>query len=97
MNILQEICKQKINEINMLKNSINYKNKIVISERRNFLEKLIRKISQGKITMGPVPIINERPCYQGLLYYNDTQYKCPKLVQSRSLVGLIQRRNLKYI
>jgi len=43
MNILQEICKQKINEINMLKNSINYKNKIVISERRNFLEKLIKE------------------------------------------------------
>jgi hypothetical protein len=47
--------------------------------------------------MGPVPITNERPCYQGLLYYNDTHWKCPKLVQYRSLVGLIQRRNEKYI
>ena len=40
MNILQEICQKKIYEINKLKTNINYKNKIVISERRNFLKKL---------------------------------------------------------
>ena len=43
MNILQEICKKKIYEINKLKNSINYKNKIVISKRRNFLKKLTKE------------------------------------------------------
>ncbi len=40
MNILQEICKKKIYEINKLKTTINYKNKIEISERRGFLKKL---------------------------------------------------------
>ena len=43
MNILQEICQKKIYEINKLKTNINYKNEIVISERRNFLKKLINE------------------------------------------------------
>ena len=43
MNILQEICQKKIYEINKLKTNINYKNKIVISERRNFLQKLTKE------------------------------------------------------
>ena len=43
MNILKEICQKKIYEINKLKKTINYKNKIVISKRRDFLKKLIEK------------------------------------------------------
>ena len=43
MNILQEICKKKIFEINRLKTTINYKKKIIISERRNFLKELIKE------------------------------------------------------
>ena len=43
MNILEEICKKKIYEINKLKTTINYKNKIVISKRRDFLKKLIEQ------------------------------------------------------
>ena len=43
MNILKEICQKKIYEINKLKKTINYKNKIVISKRRDFLKKLIEE------------------------------------------------------
>ena len=43
MNILQEICKKKVHEINKLKTAINYKNKIAISERRNFLKRLLKE------------------------------------------------------
>lgn len=43
MNILKEICQKKIYEINKLKTTINYKNKIVISKRRDFLKKLIEE------------------------------------------------------
>ena len=50
MNILQEICKKKIYEINKLKTSINYKNKIEISERRNFLKKLT-EVNKNKFNL----------------------------------------------
>ncbi len=43
MNILQEICRKKIYEINKSKANIDYKNKIVVSKRRNFLKNLITK------------------------------------------------------
>ncbi len=43
MNILEKICKKKLEEIIKLKSSINYKNKIKFKKRRGFLKNLIKK------------------------------------------------------
>ena len=49
MNILKEICQKKIYEINKLKKTINYKNKIVISKRRYFLGEICKKFNLKQI------------------------------------------------
>ncbi len=42
MNILEQICEKKLSEITIQKSQIEYKSKINICERRNFLDKLIK-------------------------------------------------------
>ena len=43
MNILEKICNSKQQEINKLKSTITYKDKIEIKKRRGFLDNLIKK------------------------------------------------------
>ena len=80
MNILEEICQKKIYEINKLKKTINYKNKIVISKRRDFLKKLIEEkknkfnlnqIAQDYENAGAscLSILTERNYFQGDINY----------------------------
>ena len=42
MNILEKICEKKLSEIRVQKSHIEYKSKINISKRRDFLKNLTR-------------------------------------------------------